>query len=164
MVLEDSREISNSVTVTYKGKWNSYSDSVLYVVAVSIHPYHGKHLHTGATKNRQYWHLLYGNKWTDWSNPNEFGIAAVAAGFVSENVAQLLGPSVYRRQKEIKTEPLNRNCLYFNTQWEKEAGACQQTRLIDKVVTGWSSGLSLPYPKPVCNILFPASRGHFRVS
>lgn len=40
-------------------------------------------------KNRQYWHLHHCSKWTDWSNPNEFGIAAVALGFVSENVAQL---------------------------------------------------------------------------
>lgn len=119
--------------------------------------YHGKHPHKGVTKNRQYWHLLHCNKWTDWSNPNEFGIAAAAAGFVFENLAQLWGANVYRRQKVIKTEPLNRNCLYFNTQWKKQRlGAGQQTRWIDKVVTGWSSGLSQPYPKPVCNILFPA--------
>lgn len=44
-------------------------------------------------------------------------------GFVSEAVAQLQD----QRQKEIKTEPLNKKCLCFNTQWKKQdAWVCQQ--------------------------------------
>ncbi len=123
-------------------------------------------LYNGAATNRQYWHLSHCNRWTDWSNPDESGIAAVASGLVSENVAQLQGASMYRRQKEIKTEPLNRNCLYFNTQRKTRRLGCvsKQDRLTKSSLAeaqGFHGHIRNLF---VTSYFQHVPRGHFHVS
>ena len=133
---------------------------------MSGHLSHVKHLHKGTTKNRQYWHLLCCNKWTHWSNPNESGIAVVALGFVFENVTQLPGASVYQRQKEIKTDTLNRKCLYFNTQWKKQklGRVSKQDRLAKSSLAEAQGFRSHTQNLFVTSYFQHVARGHFRVA
>lgn len=74
MLLEVSREISNSVTVTYSWKRNSSSESVLFLVAPSV-----ANLHKSATNGQ-----------TDRTQMN-LELLQSSRGFVSETAAQLQG-------------------------------------------------------------------------